>query len=66
MTKHIIDGKRIPGGPAKARHYTKLDSEARPHPHSIALQRRPLHTGADARARRFLAIERRTEESLPA
>ncbi|AZQ67167.1 hypothetical protein EF888_08490 [Silicimonas algicola] len=66
MTKHIIDGKRIPGGPAKARRYTKLDSEARPHPHSIALQRRPLHTDADTRARRFIAIERRTGEPIPA
>jgi hypothetical protein len=66
MTKHIIDGRRIPGGPAKAQRYTKLDAETRPHPHSIALQRRPLHTNADTRALRFLAIERRTGETLPA
>ena len=59
MTKHIMDGPRIPGSPAKSRRYIKLDAEARPQPQSKVLQRRALNTDAATRARRFIEIGRR-------
>ena len=59
MTKHILDGPRIPGSPAKTVRFTKFDAEARPKPQSKALQRRHVRAGSDALARRFLELDRR-------
>lgn len=58
MSKHIIDRPRS-AGTARAERFAKIEAGRQPSPQAKTLQRRPLNTDAQARARRFLEIARR-------
>lgn len=59
MSKHIIDGGRVRSGTNKLAQYSRIESFERPQPQSKVLQKQPQHTDLQARARRFLDIDRR-------
>lgn len=65
MSKHLIDGDRCVQRSARAERFLNIEAGRSPSPQAKRLQRRPLGNDANARARRYLAIERkRTGYSL--
>ncbi|CAN0604373.1 unnamed protein product [Ectocarpus sp. 12 AP-2014] len=59
MSKHIIDSTRFRNGSNKSLQYARIETAERRHPHSKALQKQLHQADPNARARRFLEIDRR-------
>ena len=58
MSKHIIDKARVRSSPSKFVQYARIESGERPQPQSKVLQKQTKPTDLQARAKRFLDIER--------
>lgn len=58
MSKHIIDQKRSTTGTSRAEWFSKIDAAKRPSRQAKLLQRRPQTTNPEARAKRFIEMER--------
>ncbi len=60
MAKHILDGARTRSETARAAHFARIETRARPRPQSKALQRKPGTPAARLSARRFLDSDAQT------
>ncbi|MEL7345266.1 MAG: hypothetical protein AAFN59_10465 [Pseudomonadota bacterium] len=58
MSKHILDSTRTRRETARSEQYARIEAADRPSPQSKAVQQRSQSTNTEARARRFVRIER--------
>lgn len=64
MSKHIVDTNRSRTGTARSAQFAKLDAAEKPAPQTKLLQRQPIFTDQQARAQRFLKLERQDSQRL--
>ncbi|SFJ14734.1 hypothetical protein [Jannaschia pohangensis] len=61
MSKHILDRVRAANASARSAQYARIEVTERPHPQSKKLQRQSRSTFSTARVKRFLDIERSSQ-----